>query len=71
MAILDHIRSSISTRFYANGSLKGTLSNRGNGLVELIMGVKILNVSKNRFLTKISGFFLKNSLEDQWAFWNI
>ena len=52
MAILEHIRNSIPYRLYINGSLKGTLSNRGSGIAGIISRFETLNFEKINFWLK-------------------
>ena len=64
MAIWEHIRNSTPHRLYENGSPESVLSNRGNGIVVLILKVKIFNFEKIDFWPKIYEY----TLEDQWSF---
>ena len=61
VAILEHIRNSTRYKLYIDGSSESPLSNRGNGIAELILTVKILNFEKIDFCAKI----YENCLEEQ------
>ena len=37
MTFLEHIRNNTPHRVYANGRPEGALSNRGNGIAEIIL----------------------------------
>ena len=54
---LEHIRSSAPYRLYANGGLKGALSNPRNGIAELILWVEI-HIQSLKYSLYI--FILKN-----------
>ena len=43
VAILEHIKNSIPTLLYANGSTGIPILNRGSGIAEIILSHEILN----------------------------
>ena len=49
----NKIKNSTLYRLYANGSPKGTLSNRGSGIAGIISRIEILNFVKTNFSSKI------------------